>query len=72
MKWVGESKTCSRESVAKGLAKGCYNLNKSSGWFLTPLTLQTKLLEERSTWIYVNYLLSINKQHVHVQSPTYN
>ena len=37
MKWVGESKTCSRESVAKGLAKGCYNLNKSSGWFLTPL-----------------------------------
>ena len=37
MKWAGESKTCSRESVAKGLAKGCYNLNESSGWFLTPL-----------------------------------
>ena len=41
MKWVGESKTCSRESVAKGLAKGCYNLNKSSGWFLTPLKCGT-------------------------------
>ena len=38
MKWVGESKACSRESVAKGLAKGCYNLNKSSEWFLPPLS----------------------------------
>ena len=37
VKWVGESKTWSDESVAKGLANGFYNLNDSSGWFLTAL-----------------------------------
>ena len=37
MKWVDGSKTCSRESVAKGLAKGLYNVNERTGWFLTPL-----------------------------------
>ena len=53
MKWVGESKTCSRESIAKGLAKGSYNLNKSSGWFLTPLKLKCILGKRSSVRIVV-------------------
>ena len=50
MKWVGESKTCSRESVAKGLAKGCYNLNKSSEWFLPPLSSCSSSGQARRTF----------------------
>ena len=50
MKWVSESKACSRESVVKGLAKGFYNLNNSSEWFLTPLSSCSSSRQARRTF----------------------